>query len=283
VINSAKIRLKNLDDHLEEALEEAMALRDETIEEMQGIYNNAKERYEYLKVYLVNKVNPLEPTFFDTLERMKKRYEFKLKLAEAELDNKTKDLLDEYLKLYYREQPELDQNVLSNYIIEIQNEKDKIVKEYQMEIHYIDNEYQKNVEQLNVERDIIIEEAKRIKEDLIKKEEAEIYQKQLELQMLESRYQQQQNDKRSFYEAEVDNLTKEYNLTLTESKKYILDLSQSFDKVLSTYKPYVKLTKTNRRIRLIVKKTDKEIQKKEKIELKRLARKIRRNPLLINK
>ena len=283
VINNAKIRLKNLDDHLEEALEEAMALRDETIEEMQGIYNNAKERYEYLKVYLVNKVNPLEPTFFDTLERMKKRYEFKLKLAEAELDNKTKDLLDEYLKLYYREQPELDQNVLSNYIIEIQNEKDKIVKEYQMEINYIDNEYQKNVEQLNVERDIIIEEAKRIKEDLIKKEEAEIYQKQLELQMLESRYQQQQNDKRSFYEAEVDNLTKEYNLTLTESKKYILDLSQSFDKVLSTYKPYVKLTKTNRRIRLIVKKTDKEIQKKEKIELKRLARKIRRNPLLINK
>jgi hypothetical protein len=283
VINNAKIRLKNLDDHLEEALEEAMALRDETIEEMQGIYNNAKERYEYLKVYLVNKVNPLEPTFFETLERMKKRYEFKLKLAEAELDNKTKDLLDEYLKLYYREQPELDQNALSNYIIEIQNEKDKIVKDYQLEINNIDNEYQKNIDQLNVERDSIIEEAKGIKEGLIKKEEAEIYQKQLELQMLESRYQQQQNDKRAFYEAEVDNLTKEYNLTLTESKKYILDLSQSFEKVLSTYKPYVKLTKTNRRIRLIVKKTDKEIQKKEKIELKRLARKIRRNPLLINK
>ncbi|MGD9761381.1 MAG: hypothetical protein AB7U52_02960 [Candidatus Izemoplasmatales bacterium] len=283
IINNAKRRLKNLDDHLEEALEEAVNLRDETIDEMQSLYSSAKERYEYFKVYLENKVDPLEPTFFQTLERMQKRYEFKLKTAEAELDFKTKDLLDNYLMVYFKEHPSLDENKLLEFIEQLQSEKNKFSLEYQTEIKEIDDEYQEIISGINTEKERIIAEARRLKENIITQEELEISQKQQELQTLESKYNLQQAQKQNFYESEIENLTNEYNSTLIQSKNYIYNLSQSFEKVLATYKPYVIMTKNNRRIRNILKKTDQQINKKERLELKKLSRRIRRNPLLINK
>jgi hypothetical protein len=72
-------------------------------------------------------------------------------------------------------------------------------------------------------------------------------------------------------------------LTLQESKKYINNLSQAFSKVLDTYKPYLKLTKNNKKIRVILKRTDRLIKRKQKQELKQLAKKLRKQRLLLNK
>jgi hypothetical protein len=280
---NARRRLKNLDDHLEEALAEAVNLRDDTIDEMQELYNSAKERYEYLKVYLENKIDPLEPTFHQTLERMQGRYQYKLKTAEAELDYKTKDLLDNYLNVYFEEQPGVDQNKIHEYINQIQIEKEKIIEEYHNEINEIEITHQDVMAKLNDEKKQIIEEAKSLSESVRKKENLEISQKQQELQLLENRYVQQQLQKQNFYENEIENLTSEYNSTLIQSKRYINSLSQAFEKVLNTYKPYVKLTKNNRKIRTIMKKTTKQIKKKEKREIKTLARDLKKKQMLINK
>ncbi|MDT8337459.1 MAG: hypothetical protein RQ856_06510, partial [Candidatus Izemoplasmatales bacterium] len=279
---NARRRLRNLDDHLEEALTEAVNLRDDTIDEMQELYNSAKERYEYLKVYLENKIDPLEPTFHQTLERMQGRYQFKLKTAEAELDYKTKDLLDNYINIYFEEQPGLDQNKVLEYINQIQIEKDKITEEYHAEINDIEVIHQDVMTKLSDEKKQIIEEAKSLTESVKNKEDLEISQKQQELQLLENRYVQQQLQKQNFYENEIETLTSEYNSTLIQSKRYINSLSQAFEKVLNTYKPYIKLTKNNRKIRTIMKKTTKQINRKEKRELKTLARDLKKKQMLIN-
>lgn len=279
---NARRRLKNLDDHLEEALAEAVNLRDDTINEMQELYNSAKERYEYLKVYLENKIDPLEPTFHQTLERMQGRYQFKLKTAEAELDYKTKDLLDNYLNIYFEEQPGIDQQKIHEYINQIQIEKEKITEEYHAEINDIEITHQDIMTKLSDEKNKIIEEAKSLSENVRIKEDLEISQKQQELQLLENRYLQAQLQKTNFYENEIENLTNEYNSTLIQSKRYINSLSQAFEKVLNTYKPYVKLTKNNRKIRTIMKKTTKQIKRKEKRELKTLARDLKKKQMLIN-
>jgi len=283
IIQDAFRRLKTLDDHLEEALTEAVGLRDETIEEMQSVYNNAKERYEYFKNYLANKIEPLEPTFYQTLERMQSRYQYKLKAAEAELDIKTKDLLENYLEVYFTEQPDLDRAKLIENINLMQVEKETATNDYEQEIAAIDLDYQQRSDELIKKKNEIINEAKKFKDVITEKREIEIQTKQEELLILENRYQQQQRDKQLSYESEIENLTNEYNQTLNESKKYIMNLSQSFEKVLNTYKPYVRLTKNNRKIRTIVKKTNHNISKMEKKEFKTLEKDLKKRQMLINK
>jgi hypothetical protein len=283
IIQDTNRRLKTLEDHLEEALDEAVLLRDETIEEMQSLYNTAHERYEYFKNYLANKVEPLEPTFYQTLERMQSRYKYKLKTAEAELDIKTKDLLENYLDVYFTEQPDLDRAKLIESINLMQTEKEAATADYEQEIASIDLDFQQRSDDLVKKRNEIINEAKAFKESITNKRELEIQTKQQELSILENRYQQQQRDKQISYESEIENLTNEYNQTLGESKKYIMNLSQSFEKVLNTYKPYVRLTKNNRKIRTIVKKTNHNIDKKEKKEFKVLEKELKKRQMLINK
>jgi len=279
---SAKLRLKTLDDHLEEALTEAMNLRDETIDEMTELYNSTKEKYEYLKIYYEQKVNPLEPTFYQSLERMKSRLQFKLKAAEIELDNKTKELMENYINIYFQEQPGLDKEKIINKIDEIQLEKELITENYHNEISDVEAAYQATASLLNQEKESIIQEARDLKAEINDKEETEISNKQLELQSLESHFNQQQDKKQVSFETEIENLTNEYNSTLSESKKYIFNLSQAFEKILSTYKPYLKLTKNNRKIRNIVKKTNSQIKKNQKTEIKKLARDLKKKQYLIN-
>lgn len=278
----AKRRLVKLDDHLEEALDEATSLRDQTIDEMQELYRTTKEKYDYLKVYLDQRVYPLEPTFHQTLERMKGRYEFKRKTAEAELDVKTKDLLDKYLKVYFEEQPGLDLEKVNSFISQMEAEKEAIAKAYEQEIIQIEETHQSTIDKLKTEKNKIIEIHKLMKQEIVEKEESEIIKKQAELQNLESKYLQQQTQKQISFDNEIENLTNEYNTTLVQSKKYINNLSQAFDKVLETYKPYLRLTKNNRKIRMIVNKTNRQIKRKQKDELHSLAKDLKSKSFLIN-
>jgi len=282
ISGNAKLRLKTLDDHLEEALIEAMNLRDETVDEMTELYNSTKEKYEYLKVYFEQKVNPLEPTFHQSLDRMKSRLQFKMKAAEIELDSKTKDLMENYINIYFQEQPGLDKEKIINKIDEIQAEKEIITTTYQQEIMEIEDNFQTTAAEINKEKEAIIQEARNLKAEILEKEESEIANKQLELQLLENRFNQQQDKKQISFENEIENLTEEYNSTLLQSKKYIFNLSQAFDKVLNTYKPYLKLTKNNRKIKNIVKKTNSQIKKNQRHEIKTLAKDLKKKQYLIN-
>ena len=214
---------------------------------------------------------------------MQSRYKYKLKTAEAELDIKTKDLLENYLDVYFTEQPDLDKAKLIENINLMQVEKEAATADYEQEIASIDLDFQQRSDDLIKKRNEIINEAKAFKESITNKRELEIQTKQQELSILENRYQQQQRDKQISYENEIENLTNEYNQTLVESKKYIMNLSQSFEKVLNTYKPYVRLTKNNRKIRTIVKKTNHNIDKKEKKEFKVLEKELKKRQMLINK
>ena len=282
VIKNARLKLRTLNDHYQEALEEAMNLRDETIEEMEQLYEMAKKRYDYYLTYSKNKIDPLEPTFYQSLEQMKNRYLFKLKTAEAELDYKTSDLLDNYKKIYFSKKPEIDQTKLKETIEKLQGEKEKINLAYQKELQDIEAEYQEIFSNLHEEKQMIITEARRLKGLVSTREENEIENKNHELQVLENEYIQMQDIKQNSFDKEIENLTNEYNSTLLESKKYIANLSTAFEKVLSTYKPYLRLTKNNRKIRSIMKKTNQEVTKKEKQELKNLKEKLKRSSMLIN-
>ena len=283
IIIDAINRLKTLDDHLEEALNEAIELRDETINEMTELYVSTKEKYDYLKNYNKFKIYPLEPQFYLSFERMKKRYEFKLKRAEVELGLKTDKLLDEYVKLYFKEQPELDKELIKKKITDLQSEKDYLFAVYQDDITKIENENTEIIENLTNKLSALKLSSEQSKSQIIERKQNDISAINNDLSLLENRHNQQKEKKKLSFDSEISNLTTEYNLTLQESKKYINNLSQAFSKVLDTYKPYLKLTKNNKKIRVILKRTDRLIKRKEKQELKQLARKLRKQRLLLNK
>ncbi len=281
VIVDAKRRLRELDSHLEDALVDATKLRDDTLEEMQDLFTFSKQKYDYLKEYLSQKVNPLEPNFYNALESSKKRLHYKLKVAEIELDDKTKDLLNNYLNVYFENRPELDKDKVMEKINQMQAEKEIINLEYENEIHGIEDLYENNLLVLQEEKNDLINQSKLLKDNIKIKEETVISQKKYDLESLETLYFQQQNKKQTSFEKEIDTLTKEYNNTLAQSKKYIYDLSSAFEKVLKVYKPYLKITQNNKKIRNIVKRTDKQIKQKEKQELKVLAKTLKKQKLLI--
>lgn len=282
VINDAKRRLRELDAHLEEALLDATKLRDDTLEEMQGLFTFSKQKYDYLKDYLNQKVNPLEPTFYNALESSRKRLNYKLKMAEIELDDKTSDLLNNYLNVYFEDRPELDKEKILEKINQMQLEKEIINTEYEVQINKIEDLHNSNILVLQEEKNDLINKTNLLKDNLKIKEETVISQKRYDLESLEANYQQQQDKKQISFENEINNLTKEYNNTLAQSKKYIYDLSIAFEKVLNTYKPYQKITKNNKKIKNIIKRTDKQIKTKEKQELKVLAKSLKKQKLLIN-
>lgn len=283
IINDAVNRLKTLDDHLEEALNEAIELRDETVSEMKELYLSTKEKYDYLKNYNSFKVYPLEPQFYLSFERMKKRYEFKLKRAEVELDLKTDRLLDDYVKLYFQEQPEFDKELIQTKISDLQSEKDYLLASYQDEISKIENDNNAVIDNLSNELSVLKLNCEQIKTQIEMRKKADISAKKLDLELLENRYVHQKEKKKLVFDSEISNLTSEYNVTLQESKRYISELSQTFEKVLDTYKPYLKLTKNNKKIKVILKRTNRFIKRKEKQELRHLAKKLKKQRLLLNK
>ncbi|NLZ61977.1 MAG: hypothetical protein GX904_04180, partial [Acholeplasmataceae bacterium] len=123
-IIQTKRRLRDLDAHLEDALKDAETLRDDTIQEMKEQYTFAKDRYDALKPYLDQKVNILDPTFYQTLESINKRLRYKLKTAEIELENETQAFLDEYVKIYFMEMPDSDNATLRMKIDELSTARD---------------------------------------------------------------------------------------------------------------------------------------------------------------
>jgi len=189
-------RLKTLDDHLEEALIEAMELRDETITEMNDLYNSTKEKYDYLKNFNKYKIYPLEPQFYLSFERMKKRYEFKLKRAEIELELKTDNLLNDYVKLYFEKQPEINKDLFKKKIEDLQSEKDYLFTVYQDEILKIESENQEVVENLTEKFTELKLHSEQLKFQIQDHKSNDVSLKKADLNQLENRYQQQREKKK---------------------------------------------------------------------------------------
>ncbi len=282
-INDAKRRLRDLDGHLEDALLEATKLRDDTINEMQELYNDSKQKYDYLKKYLEQRVFPLEPSFYNALENSKKRLDYKIKVAEIELEDKTKDLLENYLNVYFEDKPTLNKRAVLENINQMISEKEQLHLSYQNDIVMIESEYQNTVGSLLIDKENIIKQAQILKDNIKIKEETTLNQKNHDLKNLEIAFEQQQSKNQLLFNKEIDDLTEEYNKTLTQSKKHINNLSNAFDVILKTYKPYLRLSKSNRKVKRIVKSTSKQIKVEKSKEIRVLSKDLRKQKLLINK
>ncbi|GEM_PF-981761 len=275
LVDSAKNRIQELEEDFQDALEDAKNLRDETLLQMSDIYVDAKNHYEVLKPFLDNKVNILEPEFYRTLERINERYRYKLKLAEAILDQDTKELLEAYVKVYF--EPEIlgDDDVYTPLLTQLSSSRDEAYQKYELKLRQMEGDFQTEaslLEQEELRFDDALNTAK-----LTQKNKFETSKKLLEAEVdqLSLEYDAAKTLHSAKKTSLVHNLTKEYESALVNNQKYINSLSLDFNKILKSYQPYIKVQKKDKEIRTILssnkrifktqlKKTQKDLRKRTK-------------------
>ncbi|MGD9909325.1 MAG: hypothetical protein AB7U79_01825 [Candidatus Izemoplasmatales bacterium] len=251
MIASAKRRMMDLDEEALDALDDAKTLRDETLNQMASIYEDARQHYEVIKPYLDNKMNILDPDFFNHLERMNQRYDFKMKLSEASLDAETEQLIDDFKKIYFEEVPVVDKEVYNNMIATLSAKREQIRLSYQEKLTMIENRYQSEIAKIDQtlldqygKLDILANEELLIVEN----SKREINQ---ELDALLLAYDEEKANLGEKLSTSTIQYMQEYQLSISNNKKYIDTLSSNFDKLLKSYQPYMNIIKKDRRVKMI--------------------------------
>ncbi len=251
LIESAKRRMRELDEEFIDAMDDALKLKEETISQMSSLYDDAFEHYQVLKPFLENKMNVLDPDFYYQLERINKRYLYKLKLAEAQLDNETETLIDDYRKIYFEELP--SENI-QNYDLILDNlhsARENAENDYANKLQFIESEYL--TESNNI--DIVGKQFDNNLDLMIKAQNERFAQSEKELSaevtVLEENYRVAKLSLNDKLEANVKKYMDEYLMALANNQKFITSLSTDFDKLLISYKPYIKMLKKDKRVQAI--------------------------------
>jgi hypothetical protein len=272
IISDAKRRLRDLDTHFEEAMEEAIAIRDDSISEMTELYNDAENKYNALKPYLKDKMNPLDPTFYNGLEKMKKRHNFKLAAAEVELEEATKDLIEDYRKVFFAEKTVINEDLYLSQIEQLEEEKNAYKEEYSNNLAKSELIYSTKVKALETELKNTVQKIETNKNQLQNRHLKNINQKQIELDNLKKSYESSSEKISKSYRSEVLELTDEYNQSLVQNQKHFKNLTNAFDSILDSYYPYLKTAKNNSLIKKIVKQTEKKIKHQKALENRELKK-----------
>ncbi|MBI9010215.1 MAG: hypothetical protein JEZ05_09350 [Tenericutes bacterium] len=271
-ISDAKKRLVDLEEHFEIALDDAKAIRNDTINEMTELYYDAEKKFKALKPYLKEKVNALDPTFYNGLERMKKRHNLKLKTAEAQLEAATKDLMNYYLKVFFAEKHEINKDLYLSQIEQLEEERQLIQEEYSNKLKKDDLVYHSQIATLESELKTYLEKIASNKEMVENRHLKSITQKQYELDSLLKHYNTKTEEISVIYRTDVSALTDEYNQSIVQNEKYFKNLTNAFDSILNSYYPYLKTASNNGIIKKIVKQTEKKMKHLQSLENKQLVK-----------
>lgn len=272
IISQAKRSLRELDAHFESALEDAKIIRDDTIKEMSSLYYDAEDKYNKLKPYLNEKVNPLDPTFYNGLEKMKKRHDYKLKAAEIELEESTKELMEKYLSVYFSERPAINKELYLSQIEQLEEERAIYKEEYSKKIQKDDLLYHTKIKTIENELKVLINKVENNKNQLLTRHLRSINQKQNDLDNLNKHFSTDSEKIATSFRTEILSLTDEYNNSLVHNEKYFKNLTKAFDSILNSYYPYLKTASNNKVIKKIVKQTDKKMKHLQTIENKELVK-----------
>ncbi len=270
-ITKAKGKIMDLDEHLVVALQDATEIRDETIAEFNDLYQTAKQKYDALKPYLANRVHILEPSLKKTLEKIQERRNYKLKMAEIELDEATQNLMDNYLHVFFEEMPEIDKNKYIEQIESMEAERNIVRDEYGVKMQAIDNQYKANLAAIEVENKNLDQTLEAARQEIIQKSEKIIQTKKSQLVVLEEKFALDNSKQDEIFQTEINNMLKEFNTSLVKNEKDFENLSGSFDLILKTYYPYLKVAQNNKAIKKIVKQTEKKVRSRRSKEMKKLT------------
>jgi hypothetical protein len=279
-IAQAKRKLRELDGHLEDALKDAQVIRDDTVAEMADQYRYAKEHYDALKPYLDQKINILDPTFYNGLESLNKRYQYKLKMAEAELDEASNQLIQDYLAVYFTSTPEIDRPAYINQANELNDARLSARNKYAEKMQKLENAFQAELDDFHNDLEQIHQATSQQKTSVIAKRDPVLQSIQIELDAIDNQYLLQQKNHQIAHQDQIRSLTDEYQTTLTSNRVLRESLRSDFAKIVTSYKPYIRLARKNRDIQDVFHRVEKLSAARYRKDRKDILAKSRKKPYL---
>lgn len=279
-IAETKRRLRDLDQHLDDALEDADKIRQDTILEMREHYLEAKQRYEVLKPYLEQKVNLLDPTFYNGLESLNKRYQYRLKVAEIELDEASKALVDQYLEVYFTEGPQIDREHYQGVITELISLKEQAEARYAQRIQALETAYQAELSEYEAKTQTYEQERIQEKDAIKRIIELQFSQINQLLDQTDRNYLLEQANHRQKHADQIDQLTQEYEDGAKNTIRFRKMLSDDFKNVTAAYQPYIRLCRKNPDIRETFHRVNVASRKKRRKETKTILKRARKQPVI---
>ncbi|MDD4184643.1 MAG: hypothetical protein PHI01_04445 [Candidatus Izemoplasmatales bacterium] len=273
-----KRRLRDLDAHLDDALKDAEILRDDTIKEMKEQYTFAKDRYDALKPYLEQKVNILDPTFYNGFESINKRLKYKLKVAEVELDEATSHLLDEYVKTYFTEKPNFDESALRQKIDDLSLIRDNARTSYAEKMNRLEEAVQAEFEAYHDAINKHNDDKLSLISSINSKRDQTIAELQIELDATDRDNREKQDLLMVQHGQQVQNLTKEYESGRSSNHHFREEIASEFSKLMNSYKSYIKFAKKNPDIRDIFRFVTKDANRKLRRNLKSIRQRSKKDP-----
>ena len=254
---TCKRKMEDLDEEFIRAFDEAEKLRDQTIQEMNLLYEEARSKHDALKPYLDTKVNILEPTFYQSLENINHRYKTKLKTAQVELDVASKDLVEDYIKIYYEKQPVIDQNILQTQMEEILTIREKSELDYAAKLKKIEDTYQVSLSALNDDMNYLERETRVLIENIKTKEEMVSRNISYEIQTLEKNHLLADQKRKQDNLNQIRILTEEYAESTLNNQKFRRNLSTQFERLLIQYQPYIRFSMKDKNVKVLFRKVHK--------------------------
>jgi len=275
LIVNARRRIVELDEEYIEAADDAINLREETIVQMTDVYQEASKRYETLKPYLENKMNILEPEFYQALKRINDRHHFKLKLAESYLDEASSLLIDEYRKVFFEEQQAPDLSVYEKMMNDLIQARENAEKQYSAKMQLIEDNYQIKVKVFDDELAKLQKSQLVMKQTVLQKNDVTKKSLELELAQVNNQYTLAKDAHGNKLKQQTKNLTSEYQEALVNSEKFIASLSYDFRKLLQSYEPYIKLQRKDKQFRKLMHTNAKVFHKQAKQNEKKIYKDIK--------
>ncbi|MDD3478005.1 MAG: hypothetical protein PHP32_03945, partial [Candidatus Izemoplasmatales bacterium] len=242
LIQRAKARIADLEEEYLDAVDDAVNLRDETVQEMSSLYEESKERYLALKPYLESKMNVLDPSFFEHLKRIESRYSYRIKLAEAKLDEETQQLLEEYRQVSFES---LEAKALDEHLTQM-NEYERLKldceQRYANAMKQIESEYQASVQKLDESAKSGASQLEIVASAFLQKSNAILTQYQKNLSALDEQRKQSVIHLDDQLQKQIIKLKSEYDNAITENQRFVEALSTNFEKLLSSYRGYLRTT-----------------------------------------
>ncbi len=243
IILKANAELTQLKEYLDDAIHDATELRDTTISEFSELYHFAKERYDVLKPYLDSSVNILDPTFYDMLERINNRMQFQVKKAEIELDENTRDLMKNYLEIYFQKTEEINHKDYNELLEDIGLSREQIRTRYASRLQAVESAYLNKASELSREEENMKKEAETYQIGWQTRHENSISLLKQQLINVENEYISQIKIDQAKTDKIVAKLSSEYHLAIKTNRQFTDGVASDFKKLINSYQPYIKIAK----------------------------------------
>ncbi|MFP4478142.1 MAG: hypothetical protein ACLFPM_01760 [Candidatus Izemoplasmatales bacterium] len=270
-------RLQELDMYLEDAYLTASDLRDETIREMDEIYRYAETKYNEFIDGIDKEAHPLDDYLYESLKKSKARLNEKLKYAEITLDSKVGHLIEDYKKLYFKLNTEINSRDIVKMLEDYQTNKNEQNLAYHDKINEINNLYFMKIESLNNQIRQVQLDYHNKKDEIISEKNEIIKNKIKEINQRDSVFNDFIKKTNKKHKESLNKLIENYLNNIDKNTRFYEEIDNDYDQLVNTFQDYIDYSKNTKSVRKLIKQTEKDHKKIKKSKLKSLKKELKKS------